>query len=223
MTLKLATALMAGTLLAGCATTMEDDGMQTSASTGTTMATDINTMPARTTTSTRTTTTTTMPANPMVGGAAMMANKTVVQNASAAPNLTTLVAAVKAADLVGTLSGPGPFTVFAPTNDAFNRLPAGVLDSLLKPESKGTLQKVLSYHVVPRSLSSAELLSLISAGNGRATLQTVAGEQLVLTMGPNNSIKIDGMNGSEGYVTTADVRQSNGVVHVINGVLVPTA
>lgn len=221
MTIKLASALLAGTLLAGCASTMADDGMETSASTQSTMSTQTATS-ARTMPMNDSMARTTMPANPMVGGAAMMSNRTIVQNASAAPNLTTLVKGVTAAGLGGTLSGPGPFTVFAPTNEAFDRLPAGLLDTLLKPESKPLLTKVLTYHVVPRSLSSAELLGLIAAGNGRATLQTVAGEMLTLTRGPNSSIKIDGMNGSEGYVTTADVRQSNGVVHVVNGVLVPT-
>ncbi len=214
MTLKLASALMAGTLLTGCASTMADDGMQTSASTQSSMSTPMANTSMKTNT--------TAMANPMVGGAAMMANRTIVQNASAAPNLTTLVKAVTAAGLGGTLSGPGPFTVFAPTNEAFDRLPAGLLDTLLRPESKPLLTKVLTYHVVPRSLSSADLSSLIAASNGRAMLQTVAGEMLTLTKGPNGSIKIDGMNGSEGYVTTADVRQSNGVVHVVNGVLVPT-
>lgn len=227
MTLKLATALMAGAALVGCVSTteMDEEGMQTSASSDTTMASDMSTMPANTTTRTTTTTTsrTSMPANPMVGGAAMMANKTIVENASAAPNLTTLVAGVKAADLVGTLSGPGPFTVFAPTNDAFNRLPAGVLDSLLKPEMKGTLDKVLKYHVVAGRLTAKDLNARLKAGNGRTMLTTVAGEMLTLSVGPNNSIKIDGMNGSEGYVTTPDVMQSNGVVHVINGVLVPSS
>lgn len=219
MTIKFASALMAGTLLAGCTSTMADDGMETSASTQSSMSTPMANSSMSTSTKT---TAMAMPANPMVGGAAMLSNRTIVQNASAAPNLTTLVKAVTAAGLGGTLSGAGPFTVFAPTNEAFDRLPAGLLDTLLKPESKATLTKVLTYHVVPGNLSSAQLLSLIAAGNGRATLQTVEGEQLVLTRGPNSSIKIDGMNGSEGYVTTADVRQSNGVVHVVNGVLVPT-
>ncbi len=214
MMLKLATALMAGTLLAGCASTMADDNMDSSMQTPASAET---TMPARTTTSARMSM-----KNPMVGGVAMMANRTIVQNASAAPNLTTLVKAVTAADLASTLSGPGPFTVFAPTNDAFDRAPAGLVSTLMKPENKATLQKLLKYHVVSGKLTAADLMQRIKAGGGTATINTVEGEALSLMMGDNNSIMIMGKNNSNAYVITPDVMQSNGVVHVINGVLAPT-
>lgn len=165
----------------------------------------------------------TMPAgdNPMVGGAAMMADQTIVANASNAPNLTTLVAAVKQAGLVDTLSGAGPFTVFAPTNDAFGKVPKATLDSLMAPAGKESLTEVLTYHVVPGKLTAADLASRIKAGNGKASLETVAGENLTLTM-DGDRVKIAGMGGSMAYVSTADVMQSNGVVHVIDGVLTPS-
>lgn len=214
MTLKIATALMAGTLLAGCASTMADDGMQTGASSDTTMT------PARTTATTRSTTT--MPANPMVGGVAMMSNMNIVQNASKAPNLTTLVRAVQAADLVATLQGSGPFTVFAPTNDAFDRAPAKFVSDLMLPANKMVLQRVLTYHVVPGRITAADLVSRINAGGGTAMIKTVQGENLTFKLGPNGNVMVMGQGGSNGFVTTADVMQSNGVVHVINGVLAPT-
>ncbi|HVF93996.1 MAG TPA: fasciclin domain-containing protein [Sphingomonas sp.] len=159
--------------------------------------------------------------NPTVGGAAMSSSMTIVQNASAAPNLTTLVAAVKAAGLVETLSGPGPFTVFAPTNDAFGRLAPGTVDSLLKPENKASLVKVLTYHVVAGTVSAAQLMDQIKAGNGTATLTTVAGQPLTATM-TGNVVTLTSATGNKSYVEVADVRQSNGIVHVVNGVLVPT-
>jgi uncharacterized surface protein with fasciclin (FAS1) repeats len=159
--------------------------------------------------------------NPSVGGAAMLPSRTIVQNASDAPNLTTLVAAVKAAGLVETLSGPGPFTVFAPTNDAFSRLAPGTVDMLLKPENKPSLTKVLTYHVVSGNVSAAQLTQRITAGGGRASLTTVAGEMLTATA-ENGTVAITDSKGTKSYVETADVRQSNGVVHVINGVLIPT-
>ena len=159
--------------------------------------------------------------NPTVGGAAMLSTKTIVENASAAPNLTTLVAAVKAAGLVETLSGPGPFTVFAPTNDAFSRLAPGTVESLLKPENKASLTKVLTYHVVAGNVSAAQLIEQIKAGNGTATLTTVAGQPLTATM-TGNVVTLTSATGNKSYVEVADVRQSNGVVHVVNGVLVPT-
>ncbi len=158
--------------------------------------------------------------NPKVGGADMLATKTVVENASAAPNLTTLVTAVKAAGLVETLSGPGPFTVFAPTNDAFSRLAPGTVDTLLKPESKPTLTKVLTYHVVPGAISGTQLLEQIKTGGGKATLTTVAGDPLTAEL-DGKAIKLTDANGNMAFVEVADVRQSNGVVHVINGVLLP--
>jgi uncharacterized surface protein with fasciclin (FAS1) repeats len=160
-------------------------------------------------------------ANPSVGGAAMLANRTIVQNASNAPNLTTLVAAVKAAGLVDTLSGPGPFTVFAPTNEAFGRLAPGTVDTLLKPENKASLTKVLTYHVVSGNVSAAQLQQQISAGGGTATLTTVAGAPLTARV-ENGAVTLTDQGGNKSYVETADVRQSNGVVHVVNGVLVPT-
>ena len=216
MTLKIATALMAGTLLAGCASTMADDGMQTSASADMT--------PARTTstTMTRPATSVTTPTNPMVGGVAMMSNMNIVQNASKAPNLSTLVSAVQAADLVSTLQGAGPFTVFAPTNDAFDRAPAGFVSDLMLPANKPVLQKVLTYHVVPGRITAADLMSRIRAGGGQAMIKTVEGENLTFKLGPNGNVMVMGMGGSSGFVTTADVMQSNGIVHVINGVLAPT-
>lgn len=159
--------------------------------------------------------------NPTVGGAPMNASATIVTNASAAPNLTTLVSAVKAAGLVDTLNGAGPFTVFAPTNDAFSRLAPGTLDNLMKPENKATLVKVLTYHVVPGNISSAQILDKIKTGGGSTTLTTVEGEPLTFRL-VNGGLEITGVSGNKSYVQTPDVRQSNGVVHVINGVLVPT-
>ncbi|WP_375395593.1 fasciclin domain-containing protein [uncultured Sphingomonas sp.] len=159
-------------------------------------------------------------ANPTVGGAPMLPSLTIVQNAANAPNLTTLVAAVKAADLAATLSGPGPFTVFAPTNEAFGRLAPGTVDTLLKPENKPSLVKVLTYHVIAGNISGAQLMQRIAAGGGSATLTTVEGEPLTATMA-NGVIALTDVNGNKSYVETADVRQSNGVVHVVNGVLIP--
>ncbi len=159
-------------------------------------------------------------ANPTVGGVPMMATRTIVDNASAAPNLSTLVAAVKAADLVGTLSGPGPFTVFAPTNDAFGRLAPGMVDTLLKPENKASLTKVLTYHVVPSVITADDLRQRIAAGGGTATLTTVEGDPITATL-VGAVITLTDVNGNKSYVETADVRQSNGVVHVVNGVIVP--
>ncbi|MEO6802283.1 MAG: fasciclin domain-containing protein [Granulicella sp.] len=156
----------------------------------------------------------------MVGGAAMYPNKTVVANASTAPNLTTLVAAVKAAGLVETLSGPGPFTVFAPTNDAFAKLPAGTVDNLVKPENKETLTKILTYHVVAGKITSKDLMKMIKKGNGKATLKTVEGEDLTASM-MGNQIMLTDAKGGMSTITTADVIQSNGVAHVIDTVLMP--
>ncbi len=159
-------------------------------------------------------------ANPTVGGVPMMATRTIVDNASAAPNLSTLVAAVKAAGLVGTLSGPGPFTVFAPSNDAFGRLAPGMVDTLLKPENKASLTKVLTYHVVPGVITADDLRQRITAGGGTATLTTVEGDPITATL-VGAVIALTDVNGNKSYVETADVRQSNGVVHVVNGVIVP--
>ncbi len=159
-------------------------------------------------------------ANPSVGGAAMLPAKTIVENASAAPNLTTLVAAVKAAGLVETLMSKGPFTVFAPTNTAFDKLPDGTVGTLIKPENKGTLTTVLTYHVVAGKLTSADIVKAIKAGGGSATLTTVAGATLSARMSGNSIVITDG-KGGQSAVTTANVIQSNGVVHVIDSVLLP--
>lgn len=159
-------------------------------------------------------------ANPSVGGAAMLPTRTIVENAAAAPNLTTLVQAVKAADLGATLSGPGPFTVFAPSNDAFARLAPGTVENLLKPENKGSLVKVLTYHVIPGRITAADLAQRITAGGGTATLVSVEGEPITVTM-QGSIIALADVNGNKSYVEVADVRQSNGIVHVVNGVLVP--
>jgi len=158
--------------------------------------------------------------NPSVGGAAMAPTKTIVENASAAPNLTTLVAAVKAAGLVDTLSSPGPFTVFAPTNTAFEKLPAGTVGTLVKPENKATLTKILTYHVVAGKLTSTDIVGAIKNGGGSATLTTVAGEKLTARLSGNSVVITDG-KGGQSAVTTVDVMQSNGVVHVIDSVLLP--
>ena len=157
---------------------------------------------------------------PMVGGAAMYPTKDIIDNAVNSKDHTTLVAAVKAAGLVDTLKGPGPFTVFAPTNAAFAMLPAGTVDTLLKPENKGTLTTVLTYHVVPGRVDSAALAQMIRAGNGRALLKTASGGTLVATMSGSNVLITDAKGGSA-TVTIADVYQSNGVIHVVNKVLLP--
>lgn len=161
------------------------------------------------------------PQNPMVGGAAMNASDNIVSNASAAPNLTTLVAAVKAAGLVETLQGAGPFTVFAPTNDAFAKLPAGTVESLLKPEMKDALAGVLTYHVVAGNVDAASLTEMIKTGGGKAMLTTVQGATLTATGDGMGGITLTDAKGGTAKVTTANVRQSNGIVHVIDTVLMP--
>ena len=158
--------------------------------------------------------------NPMVGGAAMYPTKTIVENAAQSKDHTTLVAAVKAADLVGTLSGPGPFTVFAPTNAAFAKLPAGTVDTLVKPENKATLTNILTYHVVAGSVTSKQLLAQIKAGGGKATLTTVQGEPLTAAL-MGKTIMLTDAKGGMSHVTIKDVMQSNGVIHVIDTVLMP--
>ncbi len=159
--------------------------------------------------------------DPDVGGAPMDSTKTIVANAATAPNLTTLVAAVKAGGLVDTLSSPGPFTVFAPTNDAFAKLPAGTVDTLVKPENKATLDKILTYHVVKGKISSKQLVKLIKKGGGTYSATTVEGGKLTFTLDGSN-VKITDEKGGTALVTTADVYQSNGVVHVIDSVLMPS-
>lgn len=161
-----------------------------------------------------------MAANPTVGGAAMYANKPIAANASAAPNLTTLVAAVKAAGLVETLASPGPFTVFAPTNEAFAKLPAGTVETLVKPENKATLTSILTYHVVAGNFTSKDIAKAIKAGGGTASFDTVAGGKLTAKMDGKNLVLTDAKGGMS-TVSTADVKQSNGVVHVIDSVLLP--
>ena len=158
--------------------------------------------------------------NPMVGGAAMYPTKNIIENALNSKDHTTLVAAVKAAGLVDTLSGAGPFTVFAPTNAAFARLPAGTVDTLLKPENKGTLTSVLTYHVVAGRVTSGDLIKMINAGHGKAMLTTVNGEQLMAKKIGGNVVLVDSKGGMA-TVTIANVMQSNGVIHVINRVLMP--
>lgn len=156
----------------------------------------------------------------MVGGAAMYPSRTIVQNAVNSRDHTTLVAAVKAAGLVDTLSGPGPFTVFAPTNDAFAKLPAGTVDTLLQPANRAMLQSVLTYHVVPGRLTAADLMARIKAGNGQARLTTVQGGTLTARMMGNMIMLIDAKGGMS-HVTQANVMQSNGVIHVTDGVSLP--
>src|SRR5208282_1916757 len=158
--------------------------------------------------------------DPMVGGAAMFDSKNIVQNAVNSKDHTTLVAAVKAAGLVQTLEGPGPFTVFAPTNAAFAALPAGTVDTLLKPENKGSLDKILTYHVVPGRLDSGMLDQQIAMGGGKAVLKTVQGEPLTLQGSGKNLIVTDEKGGTA-HITIADVYQSNGVIQVVDKVLLP--
>ena len=158
--------------------------------------------------------------NPMVGGAAMYPTKNIVENAVNSKDHTTLVAAVKAAGLVDTLSSKGPFTVFAPTNAAFAKLPAGTVDTLLKPENKGTLTAVLTYHVVAGKVSAAQLAAKVKAGGGKATLTTVQGGSLTFAKGARGYTVTDA-KGNTANITIADVNQSNGVIHVIDGVLLP--
>ena len=160
--------------------------------------------------------------NPMVGGAPMYKTKNIVENAMNSADHTTLVAAVKAAGLVETLQGKGPFTVFAPTNAAFEKLPAGTVEMLLKPENKAMLTKVLTYHVVAGSYDSKKLMQLIKKGNGQATLKTVSGGTLTARPNPTgDGITLTDEKGGTSNVTTADVYQSNGVIHVIDTVVMP--
>jgi uncharacterized surface protein with fasciclin (FAS1) repeats len=158
--------------------------------------------------------------NPTVGGAAMYRAKNIVENALNSPVHTTLVAAVKAAGLVDTLASKGPFTVFAPTDDAFAKLPAGTVEMLVKPENKATLTKILTYHVVAGNYDSKRIAQLIKKGHGVATFTTVSGGKLMARMNGNMLVLTDEKGGTS-TVTTADVRQSNGVIHVVDTVLMP--
>lgn len=160
-------------------------------------------------------------ADVMVGGSAMLPSKNIVQNAVNSKDHTTLVAAVKAAGLVDTLQTKGPFTVFAPVNAAFDALPAGTVDTLLKPESKATLTKVLTYHVVPGRLTSGDLEELIRKGNGTATLTTVSGGSLWLMNNGDRNITVKDETGAVADISIYDVLQSNGVIYSIDRVLMP--
>lgn len=158
----------------------------------------------------------------MVGGAPMMASKNIVENASASKDHTTLVAAVKAAGLVETLQGKGPFTVFAPTNTAFEKLPKGTVDSLVKPENKKQLTGILTYHVVPGRMTAADLMAAVEKGNGTAKLKTVEGDELTIRPAGTGKLSITDTKGGSAMVTITDVMQSNGVIHVIDSVLMPS-
>lgn len=158
--------------------------------------------------------------NPMVGGAPMLATKDIIDNAVNSKDHTTLVAAVKAAGLVETLKGAGPFTVFAPTNAAFDKLPKGTVETLVKPESKAALTKILTYHVVAGKQDAATIAKAIETGKGKATFKTVQGEELTASM-EGTSVVLTDAKGGKSKVTTADVMQSNGVIHVVDTVLMP--
>ncbi len=159
--------------------------------------------------------------NPMVGGQEMYPTKNIIQNAVNSADHTTLVAAVKAAGLVETLEGPGPFTVFAPTNEAFNKLPAGTVDTLVKPENKATLTKILTYHVVAGRLSAHDLMKMIKEGKGTAELTTVEGGKLWAMSPDGKSITLKDEKGGTATVTISNVFQSNGVIQVVDSVLMP--
>jgi len=158
--------------------------------------------------------------DPMVGGAAMYPSKNIVENAVNSKDHTTLVAAVKAGGLVDTLEGPGPFTVFAPTNEAFDKLPPGTVATLLKPENKDTLDKILTYHVVSGRYTAADLMKMVKDGGGTASLTTVEGEPLTVTQ-QGRHLLIHDAKGDVARVTIGDVIQSNGVIHVVDTVLMP--
>jgi|SRR5438445_376163 len=158
--------------------------------------------------------------NPMVGGAAMFKTKNIIENAVNSKDHTTLVAAVQAAGLVDTLKSAGPFTVFAPVNSAFDALPAGTVETLLKPENKATLVKILTYHVVAGNMDSKTIAKAIKMGKGKAELKTVAGGKLWASMDGKTLVLTD-EKGGKSKVTIADVRQSNGVIHVVDTVLMP--
>ena len=159
--------------------------------------------------------------DPMVGGAPMYPSKNIVENAVNSKDHTTLVAAVKAAGLVDTLEGPGPFTVFAPTNEAFAKLPKGTVATLLRPENKDKLTAVLTYHVVPGRLTAQDLASMVDQMGGKATLKTVQGEDLTVERRGKSHLTVTDAKGDVADITIADVLQSNGVIHVIDKVLIP--
>ncbi len=159
--------------------------------------------------------------NPMVGGASMYPTKTIVENAMQSKDHTTLVAAVKAAGLVDTLSGPGPFTVFAPTNAAFAKLPAGTVDMLVKPENKAKLTKILTYHVVPGRMTAMDIAAKAKANGGKAMLKTVQGETLTAWKDKAGAWWLTDAKGGKAKITIANVMRSNGVIHVVDTVLMP--
>ncbi len=159
--------------------------------------------------------------NVEVGGEAMLPTKDIVDNAVNSADHTTLVAAVKAADLVAVLKGKGPFTVFAPTNDAFENLPEGTVGKLLEPANKAMLAKVLTYHVVPGRLGAMELRKRVKAAGGRATLTTASGGKLLVMMNGESNLVIRDEGGKVAHISTYDVNQSNGVIHVIDRVVLP--
>ena len=159
-------------------------------------------------------------ANPMVGGAAMYSSRNIVQNAVNSKDHTTLVAAVKAAGLVDTLSGKGPFTVFAPTNAAFAKLPAGTVEKLVEPENKAMLTNILTYHVVPGRITAQQIAAMAARHHGMASLKTVEGETLTFRKKGNGWLVVDS-KGDKARITIANVMQSNGVIHVIDTVLMP--
>ena len=157
-----------------------------------------------------------------VGGAAMYPSQNIVQNAVNSKDHTTLVAAVKAAGLVDTLQGPGPFTVFAPTNRAFDKLPKGTVETLVKPENKGTLTGILTYHVVSGRYTAQDLMALVARGGGQATLKTVQGEPLTIMQSGRSRLTVTDRKGDQAVITIPNVLQSNGVIHVVDTVLLPT-
>ena len=159
--------------------------------------------------------------NPMVGGAAMYPAKDIIDNAVNSKDHTTLVAAVKAAGLVETLKGVGPFTVFAPTNAAFAKLPAGTVETLVKPENKATLTTILTYHVVPGRMTAADIAANAAAHGGKATLTTVQGETLTAWKGGDGAWYLTDAKGGKSKITIANVMQANGVIHVVDTVLMP--
>jgi uncharacterized surface protein with fasciclin (FAS1) repeats len=156
-----------------------------------------------------------------VGGAPMYPSKNIIQNAVNSKDHTTLVAAVKAAGLVDTLESKGPFTVFAPTNAAFSKLPPGTVETLVKPENKDTLTKILTYHVVPGRLTAPVLMKMVREGGGMATLKTVEGEALVVKQAGPARLTVTDAKGGVSTITISDVLQSNGVIHVVDTVLLP--
>ena len=220
--LPLALTLMAGAAaLAACSETMADGDMSSASTTSTTSTSTQTMTPAPSPTPAPTPAPSASAATEvMVGGAPMVATQTIVANAAKANNLTTLVKAVQAAGLAATLSGAGPFTVFAPTDQAFGLLPAGTVDTLMAPAAKQQLTTVLTHHVVSGRLDAAAIQSQIEAGGGTARLSTVSGQPLTATI-VNGNVQLRSTGGSVGFVEQADVPASNGVMHIINGVLVP--